>query len=324
MEGLKFPKTVIITVTTHGRIPLDKKGQPAMFTLPPGMTLTKISSVVPGVCNIMSSDDSDYYNEILIHWLKTREEEPSSGTFTQKVVGFLRKEDKENIMKEVEKNVRQKKRELELEKERQKMVSPSTIPFEDEYEEDEDEDDEGEDMESDIRLNEAYLNAFDKNYPVSVFENMRKKSRTIPASKKVINKQYIREESTEQFESPWDFKISVLNVVGYPDLMRLMVGRTHYGTSVISLEEIVKMLNEKGVRNILLVDFSCSVLQDETDVVSDPDERTIRIMRRELFKMGMHGGKLGKKSRRSRRRKSSKRKHVKHKKHRKTKRKERK
>jgi len=88
MEGLTFPKTVIITVTTHGRIPLDKKGQPAMFTLPPGMTLTKISSVVPGVCNIMSSDDSDFYNEMLIQWLKTREEEPSSAAFAQKVVGF--------------------------------------------------------------------------------------------------------------------------------------------------------------------------------------------------------------------------------------------
>jgi hypothetical protein len=322
MEGLTFPKTVIITVTTHGRIPLDKKGQPAMFTLPLGMTLTKISSVVPGVCNIMSSDDSDFYNEMLIQWLKKREEEPSSAAFAQKVVGFLRKEDKENIMKEVEKNVRQKKRELELEKERQKMASPLTTPFEDEYEEySEDEDDEGVDMKSDIQLDEAYLNAFDKNYPVSVFENMRKKSRTAPAPKKVINKQYIREESTEQFESPWDFKISVLNVVGYPDLMRLMAGRTHYGTSAISLEEIVNMLYEKGVRNIILVDFSCSVLQHETDVVSDPDERTIRIMRRELLKMGLHGGR---KFRRSRRRKSSKRKHVKHKKHRKTKRKERK
>jgi len=313
MEGLIFPKTVIITVTTHGRIPLDKKGQPAMFTLPSGMTLTKISSVVPGVCNIMSSDDSDFYNEILIQWLRTREEEPGSAAFAQKVVGFLRKEDKENIMKEVERGVREKKRQLEMEKERQKMASPVTM-ISDEDEEESDEDDE----ERDIRLDEAYLNAFDKNYPVSVFENTRKKSRTTPLPKRVINKQYIREESTEQFESPWDFKISVLNVVGYPDLMRLMVGRTHYGTSAISLEEIVRMLYEKGVRNIILVDFSCSVLEHETDVISDPDERTIRIMRRELLKMGMHGGK---KPRRSRRRKSSKRKHVKH---RKTKRKERK
>jgi hypothetical protein len=294
MKGYKFPKTVIITVTTHGRIPLDEKGEPQLFTLPQGMSLTKISSVVPGVCNIMSSDDSDYYNEVLIEWLKKlsqRDMFENKHELAEEIAKFMKKEDMENVLKEVETEVKERKKQMAKKNRKSDEDEDEEEYYGDDDEEYEPDDEDIEDEKEELKKSEAYLHHWNKNYPISIFENVRRgKRRTSTIQNQVINKEYIREESTEQFESPWDFKITVLNMEGYPDLMRLLTGRHHYGLSAITLEEIVIVLSEFGVKNIILVDFSCSVLQDENDVISEPDERTQRVMRRELLKQGLHGG----------------------------------
>jgi hypothetical protein len=59
----KFPKTVIVAITSHGEVMLDPN--PQRFHLPDQMTLTSISSVSPGVCNFLFPDS----NKILIQHL---------------------------------------------------------------------------------------------------------------------------------------------------------------------------------------------------------------------------------------------------------------
>lgn len=48
---------IVLTVTTHGEILLNPDGTAKTFTLPQGITLTKVSVSAPGVCNVTSPDD---------------------------------------------------------------------------------------------------------------------------------------------------------------------------------------------------------------------------------------------------------------------------
>jgi len=49
--------TLVLAITTHGAIP-EKDGEVATFTVPEGMTITKMSVSPIGVCNMASEDDS--------------------------------------------------------------------------------------------------------------------------------------------------------------------------------------------------------------------------------------------------------------------------
>lgn len=288
-----YPKTVIITVTTHGEIPLDEKGQPIKFILPEGMSLTKISTVVPGVCNFLASEDAEHYVNTLIDWLKKKDESKfvkKKSKVSKNIVDFLKKEDMETF-NQIAKDVREKKRQLRM---RASNYNDNDYNNDDDYNDDEEYSEEDSD---DIKDDEEYLNQWNKSYQVTHFENPFKRTRQDslrPTRKELINKIYIRKNDSEQFQQPWDFAITVLNVRGYPDLVREMTGRTHQDDSMITLEEITDFLNSKGVANIFLIDFSCSVFQTERDeVITVPDERTKRILRRELLKQQLHGGKLG-------------------------------
>jgi hypothetical protein len=55
---MQLPKTVIVAITTHGQVMLNPN--PQVFSLPPKMTLTSISSVSPGVCNFTFPDAIKY------------------------------------------------------------------------------------------------------------------------------------------------------------------------------------------------------------------------------------------------------------------------
>jgi len=284
-----YPKTVIITVTTHGEIPLDEAGQPEKFVLPEGMSLTKISAVVPGVCNFLASEDAEHYVNTLIDWLKKFDESEfveKKSKVSKNIVDFLKKEDMETV-RQIEKDVKEKKRKLGI---RSKYIDYNDD--DDDYNDDE----EYEEDSDDIKADEEYLNQWNKSYQVTHFANPFKRIRPDslrPSRKELINKMYLRNNESEQFQQPWDFAITVLNVVGYPDIVREMTGRTHQDDSMITLEEITDFLNSKGVTNVFLIDFSCSVFQSERDeVITVPDERTQRILRRELLKQQLHGGKF--------------------------------
>ncbi len=59
----KFPKTLVIAISTHGTIRAGEKN----FQVPHGVSLVKVNAVIPSVCNIITSNDmktaSDFITE---------------------------------------------------------------------------------------------------------------------------------------------------------------------------------------------------------------------------------------------------------------------
>jgi hypothetical protein len=276
---MSYPETVILAVTTHGEIPTfitaDRMHAPVTFELPEGMTLKKVSAVAPGVCNIMHTIDADEYIQDIINWVKTlKPKELLTEDIGSEVASYLKEEDYENeyipISRKIQDNRRKKNRNF--------------------AHEDDDEDDDKELV--------RYLDNWNKNYKQGSYSNPAKRLRSStknPPRTEVLNKFYARKNDSELFRGVWDFQIIALNVVGYPDIMREIEGRSHKGSSSVFLDEIVTFLHDKGVKNIILIDLSCSSFDDE---YNEMDDRTIRLLQRELLSKGLHGGK--KKSRRLR------------------------
>lgn len=146
----------------------------------------------------------------------------------------------------------------------------------------------------------------------------------------VINKEYSRNNRTEQNESAWNFKILVINKLGVPDVIREIRGRNNQDiSSYVSFEEIINYLKKDGVKHVIFLDLSCSNFVeaippkqfsladiddegDESDKNNQPSEETventrkIRSIRRNILKT-VKGGRRRVKQRRTKRRKYSKR-----------------
>jgi hypothetical protein len=279
-----YPKTIVLAITSHGVIPLDEMGKPETFTLPRGVTLMKVNAVSPGVCNIMSSDDSDDYVESIIEWVKKLDKKGLSKKkedFTKNLAATFKHEDRIRTFPEVESLLPSKKREL-LSKKFEEHDDYSGYL----------------DKMKDIQTDEAYLNQVPAGYKISSFKNKRYKTRQeVRSSKKniVIEKIYSRDNADEQFESSWDFKIIAVNVLGFPDLLVEMTSRRNRDISEVTLSEIIYYLHViKDVEEIILIDFSCSSFSDidkEGFSFDSLDERTIRTLRREILKEGIYGGR---------------------------------
>lgn len=276
---MSYPRTIVLAVTTHGIIPTfitaDRTHAPITFELPEGMTLKKVSAVAPGVCNIMDTIDANEYIQDIINWVKTlKPKELLTEDIGSEVASYLREEDYENEYLPISREIQDYRR-----KKNRKFAQN-------------DDEDEDKDL---VR----YLDNWNKNYKQGSYSNPAKRLRSStknPPTTRVLNKMYARENSTEQFKGVWDFQIIALNVVGYPDIMREIEGRSHKDSSSVFLDEIVTFLHDKGVKNIILIDLSCSSFDDEYNEI---DDRTVRLLQRELLSKGLHGGK--KKTRRLRR-----------------------
>lgn len=118
---------------------------------------------------------------------------------------------------------------------------------------------------------------------------------TYTEGQKLIDK--IFERSVEEGRSSaYDYKINMLNVTGKPDLVKLLTtGRTIPSTRAservedtpIYFSTIIKFLSSKGVKHIIIFDFSCSIMEEGTP-------RDVRVKRRRLEKEGITGGKTRK------------------------------
>lgn len=276
----EYPEFVIVQATSHGGIELDDQGNPIEFQLPPEMTVTKLSAVTPGVCNVLSSEVSNYFTRVLIaniaiilemlEYMQAQRLEDIAEMGTPRLV--------EDLIKLF------KGRDIETVKRVEERMRASG----------------GTDKEL---LN--YIHGFDQSYSY------------IPKRMQMLNKLYSRssqEYFSGGFEGTWDYKINVLNVVGHPDLIREIAGRTHHEGSEISTKDIMEFLYEKGVRGVFFVDFACSNyieprgLEPITPTAQRATTRGLRIR-------GLNGGKSkskklkrkGKRKRKTRSRKSIKR-----------------
>lgn len=262
MSDLSYPRKAIVAATVHGAIEVDNTGRPTTFIPPRGMKITKLSAVTPGVCNLMNPEvDADYYVKMLLDNLEIIEE--SKQSTNPRTNSTVMKELGDGFREaDLETTVRDEEENIRYSRKRKRKVSARS---------------------------EAYLHHSDKSYQSTVYVNTP-----------IINKYYSR-KAKEVLESntPWDFTITVLNMTGFPDLLREMPVRSNKTDITITLKQICKFLHSNGVKELILVDFSCSTFLKRGEDSADPQEHqalelspiAARALRRELLKSGLHGGK---------------------------------
>ena len=214
------------------------------FIVPDGMRIIKISAVAPGVCNVTTESEIEKANASI-----------------RKVFGSpqLRYED-------IEPNLASLVQSLKT------LESDTTPTIRSQLKGEKDTD------------MSNFLRHTDKGFSIVNYES----------GKTMINKEFGRSDG-EELESVDDYKITALNVVGQPDLHSIIVSERPGATMtrgstkseeqyLLRLSTIVTFLKEKGVKNIVLFDFSCSEMTEGT-------ERDIRNERRNLVKQGLKGGK---------------------------------
>jgi hypothetical protein len=260
---MSFPETVIVVVTCHGNIIVNKEtDQPRTFHLPDKMKLIKMSAVTPGVCNLTIDDDVDKFIETILN-KKNKKDMKKGLKHPEKYAQTL-----SDLYKSIE----------------EETVNDIFTATPD----------------SDTQLRNDYIHHRDKSYKIITYD------RNHPD---VINKEYSRNNKTEQNSSAWDYGIYCLNMEGKPDLISKLKGRSFMDKNVsIFLEEIVDYFHENGVKKIILFDLSCSNFEydgDNKPIISDRNSRRIRL---NMIKNTLNGGKKrrikNKTQRRNRRRRS--------------------
>jgi hypothetical protein len=232
-----------------------ENGAVAEFTVPDGMRIIKISAVAPGVCNVTTESEIEKANASI-----------------RKVFGSpqLRYE-------EIEPNLASLVQSLKT------LESDTTPTIRSQLKGEKDTD------------MSNFLRHTDKGFSIVNYES----------GKPIINKEFGRSDG-EGLESVDDYKITALNAVGQPDLHSIIVSERSGATMtrgttkseeqyLLRLSTIVTFLQENGVKNIVLFDFSCSEMTEGT-------ERDIRNARLNLVKQGLKGGKKTETRRRKNRR----------------------
>ena len=249
---MSYPKTVIVVVTCHGVIAIDKiDNEPNLFKIPDNMKVVKMSAVTPGICNLTMDEDVDKFIEIILD--KKNKKEMKNGLKKPekyaKTLGDLYKSIEEDTVKGLY------------------TASPD----------------------SNTDLRKTFIHHRNKSYKIITY------NRKHPY---MINKEYVRNNKNEQNSSGWDFGIFCLNVEGKPDLITKLKGRSYADKdSNVYLEEIISYLNEKGVKEVVLIDLSCSNFEyepdenDEKNSETSVSERNTRSIRNNLIKDKLNGGR---------------------------------
>jgi len=245
---MSYPKTVIVVVTCHGLITIDKSdNEPNLFKIPDNMKVIKMSAVTHGVCNFTVPEDVNKFIKMILH-----------------------KKNKKDLQKGLKNPEKYTKTLANLYKEIEEDTVKDTMAA-------------SSDSNTDIR--DTYIHHRDKSYEIITYNHKHPY---------MINKEYVRNNKTEQNSSGWDYGIFCLNVDGKPDLITTLKGRTYADkdTTVYS-EEIVGFLHEKGVKEIILIDLSCSNFEykiDENNKETSISERNTRSIRSNLIKDKLNGG----------------------------------
>ena len=178
---MSYPKKVIVVVTCHGLITIDKSdNEPNLFKIPDNMKVIKMSAVTHGVCNFTNDQDVNKFIKMIIH-KKNKTELKKGLKNPEKYTETLA-----NLYKEIEADT--------------VKDAFNATP----------------DSNSDIR--NTYNHHRDKSYEIITYNHKHPY---------MINKEYIRNNKSEQNSSQWDYGIYCLNVEGKPDLITKLKGRTY-------------------------------------------------------------------------------------------------
>jgi hypothetical protein len=246
--------------------------------MPEGIKLFKINVSTIGECNFMTDDSVKEYTKIVKSYqpylLRKSRTRLSDSQIKQKLTKVTRviktKETKEELN--------------ELKKEMKKLfnkIQKTDKPLDEDVER--------------LRDLSTYISNYDKSYTINIFN----------PGNTVMNKIYSRSniESTKT-----DWVINALNMKGKPDLLKVLSTQTRRGESKITLQDLIQFLKSRGVKEIFLFDFSCSVLRDSYLGV-DLSPRSIRRTRRSTiggttYKLKSISKKFKKKYSRTRKNKS--------------------
>ena len=106
---MKVPTTLYIGINTHGVIDINSDNKIVTFAVPQGVNISYISSVAPGVENILTLDVSEKINKNIDEYLKRQTNKKS---IVENIVNIARKE--ENILAKYIKNDYYNNRKVEL------------------------------------------------------------------------------------------------------------------------------------------------------------------------------------------------------------------
>ena len=253
---MEFPETVVIKFPETVVLSITLHGQMSVkngavgeFTVPKDMRIIKVSAVAPGVCNVTTEEGITIANASI-----------------RKVSGSP-----ELKYEEIGPKLTPLVQSL-------KKIESDTIPT----------------IRSQLKTQKDedmsnFLLHTNKGFSIVNYES----------GKTMINKEFGRSDG-EGLKSVDDYKIIAVNVEGQPDLHSIIVSGRYGATDtrgskksegefLLRLSTIVTFLQERGVKNLVLFDFSCSELVEESGRELSKTEK--RYIGRTLVKEGKNGGK---------------------------------
>jgi hypothetical protein len=220
------------------------------MTIPRGMQFAKMSWVMPTICSFMGDDDVDSANKIIMEHI-------NKNPITS-----------ENLHKKCQEITKQLSGILHD----SVATNRATIKAVER----------GEDTDEMLEHRKAYVRAAPRG--LRVFS-------TLTGTKTFINKAYIRDR-TEALNSQGDWQIRALNMPGQPDIVNFIKGRVYNtrGESDTDLKEILKVLQQNGVKNVMMFDFSCANVTDVDRVdIFSPNSRGERAFGRDAVNIATTG-----------------------------------
>ncbi len=220
---VSFPSTIILAITTHGKIHMNYDDNPQTFIVPEGMKIIRSLMSSIGECNILDEADvNDQVNIIKQNMTDLLDPETQVDTVVT-VTDKIRDIDLDNLYY----------KESEVKELRKKNIDDMDF---DEYEA--------------KQMYEGFIHGFDKAHIINIKYS----------GDKVLNKSYNRleEEATEN-----DWVIKVVNMPDQPDLLTYLSELKSDETSSITFEDIVLFLKSKMVETLIVFDFSCSDIMDK-------------------------------------------------------------
>jgi hypothetical protein len=253
---------IVLGLTTHGAIYFNNNGsntqpkyEPIMFQVPEGMTITRVSIVYPGVANFVEPENIRSFNE----QIKTMN------------TNFNKKDKNGNVIVPTPNKTIEIVNDMaeglsKLDSKNFKMFDPSDYIEDDKTDQD--------------ALNYYYNQ--NKNYQIRQFKS----------GEFMINKFHNRLNKDRDESKGGDWSIEILNIPTepytdidsgktiqkIPDLltkMRGMAAHTRIRDIETTTEEYITYLHSKGVRNVIVIDFTCSVfdLYEKTNFITRFSDR---------------------------------------------------
>jgi hypothetical protein len=317
-NNITFPKTAIISITTHGSIELNGTADNLnpdvipQFTINPKITqFYKYNAVAPGVINFISGTeeipirDIERSNSKKIENLFADNGDGSKinravrdvlnlhtdRTLINKGIPQVLDTIKNEVNKQMEETIDGKKTE-KTELEKKKIRAPGTFT---------------EDDNESLQMATEYVNQFNKGQ--NIYDCI-----TGNPQRKMVNKTYTLQEGNHASGEDWtisclNFDFSKENIF---DLIDGGLAGKHHIDRKITLEQIVNYLAGNGVENLIIIDLTCCpfFIKDKDGDIVELIDRSARQLRNWILKDMKYGGRTRNSKRRintKRRRNSKKR-----------------